>query len=332
LPVFVPAEVSLSGAPWCMVGYVLWEKYHDKGNDFFLHRPVLSLDYFGVKAADSTDATALGVSLFSELRVPRKRFEEGGKDTWAESEELLLVGRLAEGWTNHSERATVVSALAALGVDKGRRNMLGRWSPDGSDDYVRTHRAIVRELLGKFMGPVVAGNSFEAYDEGEIVSEVSKRLKARDMDEIEVDSWAADFKGKAMVVSKAFGFMEPGSPTEVASLPSVELSPGEVEEDEPTSKYVVSITRGGSCARLHKAMGCWRARRLAFAKYELLDLDPPPQDSYSDYCRTCWKREGAAASVPPVGSSSSGDDSSSTSGDEAGEGSRPGPSEPADSS
>ena len=210
--------------------------------------------------------------------------------------------------------------------------MLGRWSPDGSDDYVRTHRAVVRELLGKFMGPVVAGNSFEAYDEGEIVSEVGKRLKARDMDESDVDSWAADFKGKAMVISKAFGIVEAGSPTEVASLPGRDLDPGEVEEDEPIAKYVVSITRGGTCARLHKAMGCWRARRLAFSKYELVDVDPPPQDAYSDYCRTCWKGEGAAASVPPVGSSSSGEDSSSTSGDEVGEGSRPGPSEPADSS
>ena len=69
--------------------------------------------------------------------------------------------------------------MAALGVDKGRRNMLGRRSPDGPDGYVRTRRAVVRELLGKFMVPLVAGLSSETHIEGEIVTEVSKRLKAR---------------------------------------------------------------------------------------------------------------------------------------------------------
>ena len=123
-----------------------------------------------------------------------------------------LVGRLAEGLTNHSERATVVSSLAALGVDKGRRNMLGRRSPDGPDDYVQTRRAVVRELLGEFMVPVVAGLSSETYDEGEIVTEVGKRLKARDIEETDVDSWAADFKGKAMVISRPSGPRGPARP------------------------------------------------------------------------------------------------------------------------
>ena len=72
--------------------------------------------------------------------------------------------------------------MAAIGVDKSRRSMLGRWSPDGSDDDVRMHRTVVRELVGKFVGPVAAGHSSETYDEGEIVAEVGKRLKERDMD------------------------------------------------------------------------------------------------------------------------------------------------------
>ena len=86
--------------------------------------------------------------------------------------------------------------------------------------------------------------------------------------------------------------MEVGSPTEVASLPSIGLDLEGVDEEEPVAKYIVSFTRGGTCARLHKAMGCWRARRLDFGKYELVDLDPPPQELYSDYCRKCWRTGG----------------------------------------
>ena len=215
--------------------------------------------------------------------------------------------------------------MAAIGIDKSRRNMLGRWSPDGSDDYVRTHRAVVRELLSKFVGPIAAGHSFETYDEGEIVAEVGQRLKDRDMDAGEVDLWTADFRDKATTISKAFGVMEVGSPTEVASLPSLGLDVEDIDEEEPMAKYIVSFTRGGACARLHKAMGCWRARRLSFAKYELVDVDPPPQELYSDFCRKCWRTTGAAGSAPPVGGSSSGDGSTSTSGAEIADDDRQGP-------
>jgi hypothetical protein len=41
-------------------------------------------------------------------------------------------------WTEHSERATLSSGLAALGVQKPERDLLGRWKPEGSDQYART--------------------------------------------------------------------------------------------------------------------------------------------------------------------------------------------------
>ena len=82
---------------------------------------------------------------------------EAGK--WTLSKTLLFPGALAAGWTNHSERATLTSALAAIGVPKDQRNLIGRWSPDGSDDYVRTYRAAVRDLVARFVGAVTAGRS-----------------------------------------------------------------------------------------------------------------------------------------------------------------------------
>jgi len=83
------------------------------------------------------------------------------------------------------------------------------------------------------MGLVGAGHPFETYDEGEIISEVGRRLKAGDVEEREVYIWAADLLGKAIVISKAFGVVEAGSPSEVASLPNMELDPGEVEGMSP---------------------------------------------------------------------------------------------------
>eukprot|EP00969_Alexandrium_andersonii_P283332 12525987-Alexandrium_andersonii.AAC.1 len=47
----------------------------------------------------------------------------------------LLLGReLAGLWSEHSERATLPSGLAVLGEDKAKRDLLGRWCPDGGSD------------------------------------------------------------------------------------------------------------------------------------------------------------------------------------------------------
>ena len=72
-------------------------------------------------------------------------------------------------------------------------------------------------------------------------------------------------------------------------------------------------------------MGCWRAKRLEFNNYELVDVDPPPEALYNDFCKKCWKGEGAMASMVPVGSSDSSGDSSSTSGDGVGDEPQNGP-------
>ena len=46
-------------------------------------------------------------------------------------------------WTEHGDRALLVSWAAAIGDPKQVRDLLGRWSPSGSDEYVRTARATV---------------------------------------------------------------------------------------------------------------------------------------------------------------------------------------------
>jgi len=64
--------------------------------------------------------------------------------------------------------------------------------------------------------------------------------------------------------------------------------------------YKVSITRGGACARLHEAMGWWRARRLDFTRYKHVDGDPPPRTRGATTTEHVEGGKGATASVPPV--------------------------------
>ena len=129
LPVFVPVEATLSGMPWCAVGYGIWEKYRIKQADFFLLRPAVSYEHFGVKAADSVDATAMGVTLFTLLRVPRKISEEAGRSggrsqmsrCWLDVS--LKVGQTtpsAQWWSAHWRRSAWTRAGGTCLVDGPR--------------------------------------------------------------------------------------------------------------------------------------------------------------------------------------------------------------------
>ena len=46
---------------------------------------------------------------------------------------------LASFWTEHSERATLPTALAMLGVENKKRDLVGRWKPEASDIYVPSY-------------------------------------------------------------------------------------------------------------------------------------------------------------------------------------------------
>ena len=84
-----------------------------------------------------------------------------------------------------------------MGVPKAERDPLGRWSPSGSDDYVRTYRALIRDLLGRFRRAASLGQlaafaeeeeaieearvfacRFAAYQEEEVASAASRMLES----------------------------------------------------------------------------------------------------------------------------------------------------------
>ena len=167
--------------------------------------------------------------------------------------------------------------------------MIGRWSPDGSDDYVRTYKAAVRDLIARFANTVAAGRSYEAFDEEDAYVQVQVRIIGQVGEEAAVEAAIVNLKNLAADISKKTAATEElASPTEVASV-SLAVPPGDVEdEDLFKTKYLIVYTHNRRCARLHLAGGCWRARQLSFACFEYVDQDPPPREAYNAVCRGRW--------------------------------------------
>ena len=64
-------------------------------------------------------------------------------------------------WTEHSERSKLASGLAAMGVHKSERDMLGRW--------VTTYNSVVGKMQSSFATMVRRGNAYKNLDEGGII-------------------------------------------------------------------------------------------------------------------------------------------------------------------
>ena len=276
-------------------------------------RPRESLEGFTLRMASDSDVSMLCVTLMSDLRMPIKMEPQlGSAAYWSDSEEPLMQQVVANGWTNHSERATLSSMLAAIGIDKTRRAVLGRWSPSGSDDYVRTYKAIVKDLVNRFCRTVSSGRAYEAFDEEDAIADVKARLE---MVVGEPGAGVGDavweLERVAKEIAKACAAQVPEeTPTEVASLsPRPDLE-GDVDVEEG-AKYIIVYTRDRSVARLHRMDGCWRARKMDFKQYDLVDVDPPPKETYTAVCKDCWLQ---APTEPGGATTAASDDSESDSG------------------
>ena len=172
LPLFVPRHAFVLQKSWLETGHALWMLMGPKDRDYFLPRLTGDmLDSFSVPAS-SGDLAILGRIALEQLKVPISMTNATGAPGWREGEVALIPGPLLGGWTGHSERCTLPSIFAAMGVSKAERDPLGRWSPSGSDDYVRTYRALINTLAQKFRAMLAGGDVLNVTDEEEAIDEV----------------------------------------------------------------------------------------------------------------------------------------------------------------
>ena len=214
-------------------------------------------------------------------------------------------------WTEHSERATLVSGLAALGVAKSERDLLGRWKPEGSDQYVRSYNAAVGRLQNQFAQPIKVGEGYNAFDEGSVLEELKLWLVEKwQVDQKiacdAVDAWKEKIRPYTpfadLVEGKETGEFAGPQPlfdSSSSSSSGTESSTSgdesgvkkrrveKLDEDRGTGYVVVynRIDRG----KLHRAgaKGCWMARSRKFKRamvYESL----PEATEYTTRCMLCW--------------------------------------------
>ena len=273
LHVFIPRSASISGVPWLQVGYDLWRSVVSDGADFFVPRLSPDLVSFTNRVTTQTDFTAIFRKVLVELRAPSRLSGE-----WQCGLGGVVPDFLSMVWTGHSERATLPSWAACLGIPKEDRDRLGRWGASGSEEYVRTSRAVIKRSLLVIVQAARSREAFDVFDEAEALEILGKRLvdRGQDKDKVKDMVETAILTAKAVISEVEGEVKESGTRSagwvearEEPPLLPLEPKPDEVPDEEAAeqkqeleAKFVISVGRRrwstGLVSTLHLRGGCWR--------------------------------------------------------------------------
>ena len=306
LPVYIDPGAYVLRQDWLTAGYELVKTTWREGNEFVFNDGALGPGQTGMGQLKYFEASGASIEVFTVLTDYK-----GGR---------MIPEGWERFWSEHSERTTLPSALAALGVHKDERDLIGRWLPEGSNQYVRTYNAAVSRLQRRVAGVIRSGAAYEKFDEGSVLEELKDWMVShwdmeRDIAEKAVEAW----KKGVRVFSRIKAGEEEASdaPTEINTPKSsdegshdsavkahmeekkiLERMGQEKEkkvrkfknlDEERAGGYVVVYQRVGR-GTLHRLGegACWMAKKRSFVKSEVYQTCPEPEQN-STRCRLCWR-------------------------------------------
>ncbi|CAE8598861.1 unnamed protein product [Polarella glacialis] len=219
-------------------------------------------------------------------------------------------------WSGHSDRPTLASWAATLGHPKEHIDAVGRWSPAGSDEYIRTSKAIILQLQGAVARSIREAGGEDILGEDFLLQELEAFLLQRGMGPALVEGqlkalrcWREIARGGEEEEDRQSNDGE----VALAGVPAVELPEA---SSLPDGTWIVSVGKNGRSMTLHLLGNCWRRPGIHFKLYTILPGDAAgdrlqPTGDYSKVCRDCFPQTGKGkVSSGSEGSSSSTSDSS----------------------
>ena len=322
LEAWVASDAYVARPDWLTQGFSLWrEMGHER--DYFLAMPDDTLQGVRAQQALYPDATSLTAALLADLMRPVRRITQCVTHWEATDTPLFCVG-FHPFWTEHAPRNWLLSWAAATGVPKERRDMLGRWSARGSDEYLRTCAATARRIQGNVAAALRDESGIaDIVGEGDMLEAVRARLRER--------GTSVQLQDERIKRLRLLRDMQPGyeqtnalaialQPAEGAERPTHEDSGSDEMDDRPVhGDYVVSIVGASSTRRLHQVGRCPLIPGIDYSRFEGYGTTAPSFNNYHAVCRRCWRGSDGAPSGSRVVDSDSSVDTSDESSSESAE-------------
>ena len=300
VPFTVSMHASITEAPWLATGLRMMREPDIRDRKYLLPEARPGWNSFGPRMAKYAAAAAAAKAVLKELRVPvRQEWLEQQADfiPWVEGDNYLVDPRLLDFWTEHSARAVMPSILGSLQVDKSLKDLLGRWSPTGSEDYTRTFRSTVAELQGMAIQAIRCCD--RRLNESDIWDRIRRFRSTRpdyaQGDEIALEAGLRHMSYAFCEQLKQVPFLPEQPAPEKCPAPSEAVSeaPGKVgriglAEGVGSELYLICYSKGRKFARLHlKSSACpWVRYKLS----DSVELSNPCPTQYNARCKICWPK------------------------------------------
>jgi hypothetical protein len=356
LKAWVSAEAWLAERYWLISGWRIFSDMNWGRRDFWLPAASRDLEGFQDRPQEYGEAASAGRALLADAKVVvydhnidpplAKTMEQMEADGLKYP---LLLSGMNGFWSLHGDRATLNSWASCLHFDKETRQMIGRWSPSGSDEYVRTARRVVLHAQVEISRHIRSGCTPQSLGEDELYEDMVKHMRDRGALPANI---ILQRKQLEMAFLSTSVYNNPGSrwilgnigppgddghagqfPVALENgLPQIEDGAGvlpctgSVSDTEeisqiayPEGTWIVSQNISGKARTLHRvgAGVCWRVPGIHYKYFETLSEDVSDLSEveimrlFDQPCKDCFpKLKGGASGSASQESSSSGDESS----------------------
>ena len=229
---YVHADAWLMKGNWLSTGWNLFLEMGHLERECWIPKPTKDRQGFTDDSPKYLDSCGCSRKIFSTLKSHR-RVEVGpffveSSNGDGESMDLFLAG-VQSFFKEHSDRSTLPGWMHLMGFSKEDRDLVGRWSPQGSDDYVRVSRTAVWRVQSSIAGTVRKGVTSGDLGEDDTWHKLAAFMLSRDFTFLEIENQlqvlGAVFTGK---VEKITDFLATR-----AQGPSQELGPPLGPEEAP---------------------------------------------------------------------------------------------------
>ena len=297
VPLVVAVGATLTGLPWLECGLEIAKEFDLEARPYLLPDCNSGGRSFGVRMAGYSAASAASRTVFSQLKVPTVS-EIDDRVYWTDGQEVLVPPEMISFWSEHSPRACMPSWTALLGVEKSIRDLLGRWSPTGSEDYTRTYRITVRELQ------LAVIRAVRSKDPRLCEDDVWEKLR-RYVDPVSqnetpfpMESHCAYWKKVCDEFAEQLISFGPASTcpliTPIVSTEGIDTSineppPNKSISNESAADYLIVYSRGRKFSRLHstKSTCPWNKTELN----DYIYVTVPLPELYDARCKICWPNQ-----------------------------------------
>ena len=299
LPFFIARESWLVNRRWLDQGFDIWTgpEFNFK-RDYMIPRPTRNFKGCRAILASYNDVSAAFKHL---LRALRKPVLEGG--SWGASTEPLCPSEpLVRVFTEHSERCTMATLASWAGIDRERREYLGRWKIlESSDVYVRSAWQIVTSLQIFVVRALARSDELQAVG----IIEVQERLISGGLDKAKAEALSAE-----LGAPKMWGQWKSQHLPQARDLPAPPQTPAEqIAKDISDFRFFISVVGKKGLRRLHRKGACnTKPERLVKCEY-FMSIEGV---SFDAECKHCFRPEQPTEGGPASGEFDEEDESSSS--------------------